>query len=129
MKFTKEEELRLTNHLSSVAEFIRDEIQSRMAGTDITVDFGAMENYPNFPYREKKWHLYVSDRGCSIRSGGLTGIPVIPAEPGSEDSRLRYYSLEAGMCLLREWEHVKSALLTHIEEIGKEKRLLDTFKI
>ena len=75
---TETEENALISNLDSVESFIKKEVIPNLYGTSVTIDFGPEEKYLCPPYREKKFHLSVSKFGCSIRCGGLGGIPLVP---------------------------------------------------
>ena len=124
MNMTKEEQLKLHNALSKIAEFIDVNIIPQLCGTQVTVDFGEVQTYCSAPYREKEFHLFVSQRGCSLRTGGLGGLSLVPTE-GCH----RYYEEKIGLALLKEWPQVKLELVGHVNSIKTAKSLLDTFEV
>lgn len=121
---TESEKNKLIANLISVESFIKREVIPNLYGTSVTIDFGPEETYLCPPYREKKYHLTVSKSGCSIRSGGLGGISLVPTDDGNA-----YYSTEAGLQLLKEWGRIKSELTKHIHEILDNKSLIENFVV
>ena len=124
MQMTKDELLKLQNAMTKVAEFLDMNIVPHMCGTQITVDFGEMQTYCSAPYREKEFHLYVSQKGYSLRYGGLGGLSLVPT-----DGRFGFYEERAGLALLKEWPQVKHQLMEHVNSIKATKSLLDTFEV
>lgn len=121
---TETEKNKLIANLISVESFIKREVIPNLYGTSVTIDFGPEETYCQPPYREKKYHLTVSKSGCSIRSGGLGGIPLVPS-----NGELPFYSMEAGLQLLKEWRQIKSELDKHVREILDNKSLIENFVV
>lgn len=124
MNMTKEEQLKLHDALSKIAEFIDVNIIPQLCGTQVTVDFGEVQTYCSAPYREKEFHLTVTPRGCSLRTGGLGGLALVPT-----DGCFKVYEIKVGMALLKEWPQVKYELVEHVNSIKKAKSLLDTFEV
>lgn len=121
---TETEKNKLIANLISVESFIEREVIPNLYGTSVTIDFGPEETYCQPPYREKKYHLTVSKSGCSIRSGGLGGISLVPTDDGKS-----YYSMAAGLQLLKEWKLIKSEFTKHIHEILDSKALIENFVV
>ena len=124
MKLTTEEQQKLHNAMAKIAEFLDTEIVPNLCGTQITVDFGDMQTYCSAPYREKEFHLTVSPRGYSMRTGGLGGLSLIPS-----DGQHSYHSEQAGLALMREWPAAKRQLVEHVDHIKSTKSMLDSFTV
>ena len=119
---------KLQKNVLEIVDYIDKNIRPNLHGTSITIDFGPMETYVAPPYRERKYHISVSNGGISGRTGNL-GLSVATDRDSSFYSETFWGYSDAGMALLREWPSIKDELLKHIRRLADDTLLLDNFQI